>query len=187
MKLVLGFVPFLLFTVLCSWIPVGWAALAGLVAAVAIIAATARGGVPFLPVVQAGVLLVMALVGLFGGPTVDSWLVVYGRGLVPLVLGLVIVATAVPMPFTAPFARATVPEADWHSPLFLQVNRRLSAMWGGVVLLIGLCHILGAHLAQQGVSATVLIDWGVPILALVAAAVYTRRVATHAPTREART
>jgi hypothetical protein len=43
-KLVLGFVPFIVFTVLSGWVPVGWAAAAGLVAALAVVAVTAGAG-----------------------------------------------------------------------------------------------------------------------------------------------
>ena len=43
-KLVLGFVPFLLFTLLTGWLPVDWAAVIGLVAALALVAVTAQGG-----------------------------------------------------------------------------------------------------------------------------------------------
>ena len=50
-KLVLGFVPFILFTVLSGWVPVGWAAVVGLVAALSVVALTAGGGTKLLPVV----------------------------------------------------------------------------------------------------------------------------------------
>ena len=43
-KLVLGFVPFILFTVLTGWVPVGWGAVVGLVAALSVVALTAGGG-----------------------------------------------------------------------------------------------------------------------------------------------
>lgn len=59
-KLVLGFVPFLLFTVLTAWIPVGWAAVVGVVAALALVVVTAKGGLKTLPLVQAVILLILA-------------------------------------------------------------------------------------------------------------------------------
>jgi hypothetical protein len=141
-KLVIGFVPFVLFTVVDNLIPTGWAALVGLVAALAVIAVTARGGLKVLPVVQAVILLVIAVLGFVGGPAVDAFLTQYGRGVASLLLGLFIVATAATMPFTAQFARAAVPPAAWHSPEFLQVNRHLSLAWGYVVLIVGVCHIV---------------------------------------------
>jgi hypothetical protein len=178
-KLVIGFVPFVLFTVLDNWIPVGWAALIGLVAALALIAVTARGGLKILPVVQAVILLVIAVLGFVGGPAVNAFLTQYGRGLTSLLLGLFIVATAATLPFTAQFARTEVPPAAWHSPEFLRVNRRLSLAWGCVVLLLGVCHIVGALLEANGAGPLVrlLVDWVVPILAFVRVIAYTRRIA----------
>ena len=181
-KLVLGFVPFLLFTVVTSWLPVGWAAVVGLVAALALIAVTAKGGLKILPVAQAVILLILALAGLFAGPVAAAFLTVYGRGLASLALGLFIIATATSMPFTAQFARAAVPESAWHSPTFLQINRKISLAWGYTVLVLGACHIVGAYLDTQHVYPLLrlLVDWGVPVLAFVRVIAYTRRAAENA-------
>ena len=100
-KLILGFVPFILFTVLTGWIPIGWAAAAGLVAALAVVAVSAAGGIKVLPLVQAVILLVIAVLGFAAGPATVAFLTVYGRGLASLALGLFIVATAARTPFTA--------------------------------------------------------------------------------------
>src|SRR5690349_14781542 len=143
-KLVLGFVPFLLFSVLTAWIPVGWAAAAGLVAALAVVAATAGGGIKVLPLVQAVILLVIAVLGFAAGPATVAFLTVYGRGLASSALGLFIVATAARTPFTAQFARAAVPESAWHTPEFLRVIRQISLAWGSVALILGACHLVGA-------------------------------------------
>jgi hypothetical protein len=186
-KLVIGFVPFVLFTVVDNLIPTGWAALVGLVAALAVIAVTARGGLKVLPVVQAVILLVIAVLGFVGGPAVDAFLTQYGRGVASLLLGLFIVATAATMPFTAQFARAAVPPAAWHSPEFLQVNRHLSLAWGYVVLIVGVCHIVGALLDANGAGPLVrpLVDWVVPILAFVRVIAYTRSVVARNATPSA--
>jgi hypothetical protein len=184
-KIVIGFVPFVLFTVLAGWIPVGWAAVIGLVAALGVIAVTVRGGLNILPVVQAVILLVIALVGFIGGAGVDAFLAVFGRGIASLALGLFIVVTATAMPFTARFARAAAPPETWHSPKFLQVNRRLSLAWGAVVLALGVCHLVDAILEAHGAGplARLLVDWVVPILAFVRVIAYTRRiVAEHTST-----
>jgi hypothetical protein len=184
-KIVIGFVPFVLFTVLANWIPVGWAAVIGLVAALGVTAVTVRGGLKILPVVQAVILLVIALVGFVGGAGVDAFLAVYGRGIASLALGLFIVATATAMPFTDQFARAAVPPDAWHSPKFLQLNPRLSLAWGAVVLVLGVCHLTGAILEAHGADPLLrlLVDWVVPILAFVQVITYTRRiVAEHTST-----
>ncbi|ODU03670.1 MAG: hypothetical protein ABS81_13320 [Pseudonocardia sp. SCN 72-86] len=179
--MVLGFVPLLLFTVLCYWLPVGWAAVVGFVAAIGVITVTAEGGIKLLPTVQGVILLVFAVLGFAGGPGVDTFLMTYGRGVASLVLGAVIVATASSMPFTAQFARATTPRELWDSPVFLAANRRISLAWGLAVLVVGACHLLGAWLQIQGVAhaLTLLVDWVVPILAVVRAVSVTKHVVSE--------
>jgi len=177
-KIAIGFAPFLLFTVVGSWVPVGWAAVVGFVTALGVIAVTARGGITVLPVVQAVILLGMAVLGFLGGAPVDAFLVTYGRGVASLLLGLFVVATATATPFTAQFARAAVSPAEAASPGFLRVNRRLSLAWGAAVLVLGACHLVGAFLGAQGAGPLVrlLVDWGVPILAFLRVLAFTRRI-----------
>src|SRR6185437_15926050 len=128
---------------------IGWAAAAGLVAALAVVAVSAAGGIKVLPLVQAVILLVIAVLGFAAGPATVAFLTAYGRGLASLALGLFIVATAARAPFTAQFARAAVPEAAWHTPGFLRINRRISLAWGYTVLILGACHLVGAFLAVE--------------------------------------
>ncbi len=186
LKIALGFVPFILLTVLAAWLPFGWAAVIALVAALVLTVATARGGLKILPVVQAVILAALALVGFLGGPGVDAVLAPYGRGIASALLGLFIVATAIPMPFTAQFARAVVPPVEWHSPVFVQLNRRLSLAWGAVVLLLGVCHLVGPYLEAHGAPTPVrlLVNATIPVVAFLAVIAYTRRVAAehHTPT-----
>jgi hypothetical protein len=182
-KIAVGFVPLVLFSVLAGFVPVGWAAAAGLVAALVVTAATARGGVKLLPVAQSVILLVVAVVGFLGDPATDAWLKLYGRGLASLALGAVIVATAVAsMPFTAQFARAMVPTSEWHSPEFLTLNRRISLAWGYTVLALGVCHLVAAYLEVDQVHPVIrlLVAWVVPILALLRVIAYTRKLAGQA-------
>jgi hypothetical protein len=185
-KIVIGFVPFILLSVLAAWMPFGWAAVVGAVAALVVTAMTARGGLKLLPVVQAVILLALAVVAFASGPAVTAVLEAYGRGIASVLLGLVIVATAVRWPFTAQFARAVAPPAVWHSPAFLALNRRLSLAWGGVVLLLGVCHLVGPALAAQHAPSVLrlLVDAVVPIAAFLAVIGYTRRAAAgaHTPT-----
>lgn len=189
-KIAIGFVPLVLFSVLAGLVPVGWAATVGLVAALVITAMTARGGLKLLPVTQSVILLVLAVVGFLASPPVDALLKLYGRGVASLVLGLVIVATATSMPFTAQFARAMAPASEWHSPAFLEINRRISLAWGAVVLVLGACHLVSAYLEVAHIHPVIrlLVAWVVPILALLRVIAYTRRVADraseHAPQHE---
>lgn len=188
-KIVIGFAPFVLLTLLGNWLPFKWAAVIALAAAIVVIVVTARGGLKILPVVQVVILTCFGLLGWLGGASVDAFLAKYGRGMASLALGLFIVATAASIPFTAQFARAAVPPSEWHSPVFLRVNRQLSLAWGAVVLVLGACHLVGAILAAQHVHPVVrlLVDWGLPVLAFVRVIAYTRRVATQSAPASART
>jgi intracellular septation protein A len=180
-KIILGFVPLIVLSVLNDVVSIGWAALIGLVAALVVIGVTARGGIKILPVVQAVILLILAVLGFLGSSADDSFLGLYGRGLASLVLGLFIVATAGSMPFTAQFARAAVPRSMWHSPAFVALNRRLSLAWGAFVLILGVCHLVSAYLGAEHVHPVIrlLVEWVIPIIALVRVIGLTRRVASE--------
>lgn len=187
-KLIIGFTPFLLFTVLASWLPVGWSALVGLVAAVVVIAITARGGLKTLPLVQAVILAAFTILGFVGGHALDTVLDQYGRGGASIILGLFIVVTATFAPFTTQFARESVPQGSWHSPQFIGLNRRISLVWGVAVLAVGACRIASALIGST-VSAPILhllIEWGGPVLAIYLAFRYTKQAATAAASRTAR-
>ncbi len=181
-KIILGFVPFLLFSVLAPWLGIGWAALACLGAAVVLIAVTARGGVTMLPVVQAVILAVIAVVAFVGGPDVDRFLELNARGGASIVLGLFIVATASVAPFTEAFAKESVAPEYWETPRFRSVNRRISLAWGVAVLVVGVCHIVGAHLDTAGTHHLLVlaVDWIIPVLAVLRAITFTRTTAASA-------
>ncbi|HCS57604.1 MAG TPA: hypothetical protein DIW80_10610 [Gordonia polyisoprenivorans] len=182
-KIILGFIPFLLFSVLAHWLATGWSALIAFAAALILIALTARGGLKILPVVQAVIMGVIALVAAVGGSGVDDFLRLNARGGASLLLGAFIVATASVAPFTADFAKQEVPQQYWSTPGFRAINRKLSTVWGVTVLVVGICHIVSAHLDAAGTRpiVVVLIEWVLPILALLRAVKVTRDVAAHRP------
>lgn len=182
-KIVLGFVPFVLFGVSAHWLGVGWSAVVALVAALVLVAATSRGGIKTLPVVQAAIMGAIALVAFVGGSGVDEFLDLNARGGASVLLGAFIVATASVAPFTADFAKQEVPREYWNSPAFRSINRKLSTVWGVTVLVIGVCHIASEHLTGAGAGPIVVLalDWGLPILALLQAIKTTRDVAARRP------
>jgi hypothetical protein len=183
-KIIVGFIPFLLFTLLSAWVPVGWSAAIGLAAAIVVIIITLRGGLKILPVVQSIILLVIMVLGFVGGPAIDSFLSEYARGGASVVLALFILTTSLFAPFTAQFARAGVPREFWHSRPFLALNRRMSAAWGAAILVVGICRIASAVMGT-GVAPLLsfIIQWGFPIAAIYLAFSYTKRVATAATRR----
>ncbi len=79
------------------------------------------------------------------------------------------------------------------SPLFRATNRKISAMWGGVIALTGCAHLAAAAIdpvsgpVRTGqplhVVLNVLLNWVVPIALIVLAAKQTKRMTAAAHAR----
>jgi hypothetical protein len=177
LSIIIGFIPQVVFMILVNWLTLGGAAAAGLAVAVVIIAVTAaRGGVKILPVVQAVILAAFTVVGFTVGSHPAATFEPYARGTASLALSAFILATCVAYPFTAQFARASVPPQYWKSPQFLGVNRRISTAWGLAVLAVGAAHLAAAFVGGGVPVLRILLDWGVPAYALYQAYSVTKRV-----------
>jgi hypothetical protein len=183
LSIITGFIPqVLVFAVLANWLPLGWAAVAGLAVALALIAVTAtHGGVKILLVAQAVILAVFAVVGFTAGHHDATAFEPYARGVASLALGAFILATSFSFPFTAQFARRGVPQQDWNSPRFLAVNRRISLVWGLAVLAIGASHLAAVYAGSGTPVVRLLLDWGVPIFAAYQAYSVTKRTIARQP------
>jgi hypothetical protein len=180
LSIVIGFIPQVVFVVLVNWLPLGWAAAAGLALAAVLIAVTAvRGGVKILPVVQAVVLAVFTVVGFTLGSHHATAFAPYARGVASLALGAFILATSFSFPFTVQFARQSVPQEDWKSPQFLGVNRRISLAWGFAVLAVGAGHVGAAFAGRGDLVLHLLLDWGIPVYAAIHAYSVTKRTITQ--------
>ena len=177
LSIITGFIPqVLVFAVLANWLPLGWAAVAGLAVALALIAATAaHGGVKILLVAQAVILAVFTVVGFTAGHHDATAFEPYARGVASLALGAFILATSFSFPFTAQFARRGVPRQYWNSPRFLAVNLHLSLVWGFAVLAIGVSHLAAEYIGSGTPVVRILLDWGVPIFAAYQAYSVTKR------------
>jgi hypothetical protein len=179
-----GFIPLALFALLASWLPLGWAAAAGLALAVVIIAVTAaRGGVKILSVAQFVTLAALTVVGFTAGHAATAF-APYAGGTASLALGAFILVTSFSFPFTVQFARRSVPQQYWKSPQFLGVNRRISLAWGLAVLGIGAGHLGAAYVGSSSPVVHLLLDWGVPLFAAYRAYSVTKRTIAqnaHAP------
>ena len=177
LSIITGFIPqVLVFAILANWLPLGWAAAAGLAVALVLIAVTAaRGGVKILLVVQAVILAVFTVVGFAAARHDATAFEPYARGVASLALGAFIVATSFSFPFTAQFARRGVPEQYWHSPRFLAINRRISLVWGLAVLAIGASHLAAVYAGSGTPVVRILLDWGVPAFAAYRAYSVTKR------------
>jgi hypothetical protein len=176
LNIVIGFVPQVVFAILVNWLPLGWAAAAGLAVAVVIIAVTAaRGGVKMLSIAQFVILAVFTVVGFTAGPGAVTTFEPYARGVASLALGAFILATSFSVPFTVQFARRSVPRQYWKSPQFLGVNRRISLAWGLAVLAVGAAHLAAAFVGGGVPVLHFLLDWGIPGYAAYRAYSVTKR------------
>ena len=171
--LVLGFLPWIAFTVISHRTAadaVAWSALVAVsLTAVAVVLARRRHAPVVLDAVSLVLFAVIAAVGFAGGARVDDWLSTWGRPLVGVALGCFVLATAPIRPFTAEYARRSTPEQLWSSPAFRSVNRILSAAWGAGLVVIGAAGVLVTLLDEEADGRTsphladLVLNWLVPI------------------------
>ena len=189
LKIAVGFIPWIAFALLANRPDKNAVALAALVALLIALLSVARamlrGSTPkILDTTAFVVFVVIAIVGFVGGSDIDRFLSDYGQPIASLVLAVVIFALLAYMPFTEQYARETVPQEFWHTPRFRTVNRRISVVWGLAIAAMGCSQILAtvlqhADLDRNGIWDLIL-NWIVPIVAVVDAVRYTRKEAGSA-------
>jgi hypothetical protein len=121
---------------------------------------------------------VITAIGFVSGDPVRRHLVDYGRGGAALILALVMFASLLFMPFTEQYARESVPEQYWHSPVFHALNRKLTAIWGTAILIMAGGHLLSGHLEAAGDlhrRTNLTLNWIVPVLLVLGALKLTRQ------------
>jgi hypothetical protein len=186
-KVFLGFVPWIVFTLVSTRLgpgAVGAACvLAFLLAAALIIRSVRRGESPkLLEVTGAAVFLVLGTASV-ADAGIDGFLAGYGRALAAAVLAVVILVTLPVMPFTEQYARESVPREYWHTSPFRSINQRISAAWGGVIAVMAVSHAVagtfeapdpGVRLLHRPVD--LLFNWIIPGLLVWGAARYTQHL-----------
>ncbi|WP_216897105.1 hypothetical protein [Nocardia alni] len=176
-----GFAPLVLFALLDQRIPVASAAALGAAAALVIVMVISRHAIATVPLVQALALAAIAVIAFVGDAQTKHFLAVYGRGLASLTLAAFMLLTAPFAPFTAPMARGGVPRELWHSPRFLETNRKISTAWGFAVLVMGLANLAVAVIGSQQPHAQMnLLRWAPTVIVVLFAFRYTRRVVAEA-------
>jgi hypothetical protein len=179
--LALGFVPVVLYSVVVHGagqdrVPAA-ALVSFAVAAILIARSRLRGESPKMLVVTSAVTFAAYAVVSLVDRSTEHFLAGYGRALAALVLAVVVFATLPVLPFTEQFAREMVPDQVAARPRFHALNRRLSAVWGGVILGLAVGHGLATALADQlGRAGEVVLARGIPAVLLVAAVRYTGRL-----------
>ncbi|MGW2637166.1 hypothetical protein [Streptomyces sp. NPDC001348] len=171
-SVLLGFAPWIVFGVLAGPSTWGYAAPAGLVAAVVLSGQDLRRR-RFMLLDLAGIVFfaVISVLALVLGRDQLLWLETYAQVISSGVLACVALGSLFLDPFTAQYARRTTPPEVWDSPVFQHINRVLTAVWGAAFALIA---VLG-RLAVRTPSADDWLNWVLPVVLLVSAVDFTRR------------
>lgn len=186
----MSLIPWVLFTIIAGRAGanfVGWAAV---VAAVVTFGIAVKGTRDLTPkgtrssvkvIDVAGVLtfIVMAVLAFTGSHGVRQHIVNYGRGACALVLALVMLGSLLFVPFTEQYARESVPQEYWDSPVFRAINRQISAAFAIAILLMAVSHFYSGYRESQhdlSQRLNLVLNWGVPVVVILAAIRYTSRI-----------
>src|ERR1700756_846435 len=129
MSIVLGVVPFIVFfVVMRTFSPPAGLAAAFVVSALLGIRQWWRG--ESVKVLEVGSLLLFGALLLYTLIAAADWTVAKVRLAVDGgLLAIVLVSLAIGMPFTLQYARESVPQELWTSPIFMTTNRRITGVW----------------------------------------------------------
>jgi len=171
----IAFVPWILFSVITQHDEVRAAAVVALVAAIVISLPSLLAGRP--KALEVGALIAFAgftIVALTADAATRDWLARYARGISACLLALIAFGSLLRTPFTEQYARESVPREFWPSPRFKRINRRLTAMWGFVFLLMVPSHIAAGLIDTH--RGNTIFNWVIPIGLVVLAVKQTARV-----------
>jgi hypothetical protein len=161
--MLIGLVSWVLFTIIAQHGTLKIASIAALVIAVGVCVYSSRGdGRPKLiegaAVVTFAVFTVIAFVA---DPALSHWLTRYARAIAAAALALLVFGSLLFVPFTEEYARERVPQQYWSSPQFKAVNRRLTAIWGAIFLVMTASHVIAGAADKRGTN--IVFNWVIPI------------------------
>jgi hypothetical protein len=164
----LGFVPWIVFSVVAGPSTWEWAALAALVCSLVIAVPDWRSSRSISVLDAAGLLFFAVLLVLSFvldraalEPIEDRAQLISSVVIAVVALG----SLAVGRPFTEYYAKKTTPKELWSSPTFTKVNRVLTGLWGVVFVINALCDVAVGY---WGANSD-LFNWVIPIVAIVVA------------------
>ena len=189
-KMFLSLIPWVLFSVVVNRRGADAAAIAALGAAalslVFLFKDAATSGIKIIDVTGVITFGALGAWGLIGGASVDDWLADDARGGAAIVLAVIMLGSVLTVPFTEQYARESVPQEYWHSPVFRSVNRKISALWGVVVLVMGCGHLLAGVIdpvtnpLPGARPVDLLLNWVVPIGLILLAVKGTQKLSAAA-------
>jgi hypothetical protein len=182
----ISLIPWLVFSVVINRRGADAAAIAALAAATLslffLAKDTRNSGVKLIDVTGVATFGVLAVLGFSEGRAVTDWIADYGRGTAALVLAVIMLASVVTVPFTEQYARESMPREQWNSPMFRAVNGKISALWGGVVAVMGVAHLLAGTIdppsnpAPGARPVDLVLNWVLPIALILVAVNRTQKI-----------
>lgn len=176
-----GFVPWIIFWVVAAPSTWEYATLGALIAAVILAVPDAqKHSIKLLDVTTIAFFAVFSLLAVFLDPSDLDWLEDYSQAISSGVLAVIVLGSLAFVPFTEQYARESAPREVWDTPVFKQVNRTLTLVWGLVFLA---SSILGV-IAQEVDSGKDWLNWIIPIILIVGAFKFTARYPDEVRARE---
>lgn len=185
-RMFLSLVPWLLFSIVVNRHGANAASDATLTAtalALFFLVRDARNGpVKAIDVVGVATFGLLTIACFIAGPGTSAWVADCGRGTAAAVLAVVMLGSAVTVPFTEQYARDYVPREFWSSPQFRSVNRRISAAWGLVIAVMAGGHLLAGYLDPVTAPSSgarpvdIFLNWVLPALLILGAVRYTNSI-----------
>jgi hypothetical protein len=165
--IVIGLVPWFLFTIIAEHGTLKIASIAAVVIAVGVCIYSARnGGRPkMIELAAVATFTVFTIIAFIADPAVTHWLTRYARAVAAGVLSLLVFGSLWFVPFTEEYAREMVPREHWNSPRFTAVNRRLTVLWGGVFAVMTVSHVIAGVVDHRGTN--IVFNWVIPIALVV--------------------
>jgi uncharacterized membrane protein YhaH (DUF805 family) len=162
-SIILGLVPWFLFTVIAEHGTLKLASIASVVIAAGVCVYSSRdGGRPkMLEIAAVFTFIGFTIIAFIADPSTTQWLTRYARAIAAGILALLVFGSLLFVPFTEEYARQMVPREHWSSPGFKEINRRLTVMWGGVFVVMTASHVVGGALDRRGTN--VIFNWLIPI------------------------
>jgi hypothetical protein len=198
--MLLSLAPWALFTVIAGHAGADYVGYAALVATVVAIGVAVKNGLRHAKLIDlTGITTFTAItvIGFVGTHGIRQDVVDYGRGACALVLAIVMLGSLLFVPFSEQYARESVPQPYWSSPVFHSMNRRISAAFGLAILVMSGSHFLSGYLeATSGLPTrtNLILNWVIPIALVLGAMKYTARItapdtesASAAPSNQAGT
>jgi hypothetical protein len=140
-------------------------------------------GLKLLDVWLFSVFAVMTVLAFASDGSFQTDIVDYSRGIVGVALAVVMLGSAATFPFTEQYARDVIPRDRWSNPAIRVAHRRLSAIWGTLVLLVAACHLYAGHeqhSSDLSVTKNLVFNWIVPAVLIGIASFATKRHAAAA-------